>query len=341
MRTSWTRAIRLVLFLHVAMTPGAALAQNNEAIAESLFLEGKQLYSEQKFELACTKLAQSHKADPAGGTVMLLAMCYEQLGRTASAWAKYGEALAMARRDGRQDRVKKAQESIDALTPQLTYANVTLEDAASRRIPMEFVLDEVAIPVLIDAKVPIDPGPHRLFVRAKGYESWSCDFEITPSIPVLTITVPLLKQESTETAHEMPKPHAAAAQPIQVEQPPQLGRAEPASSASTAQILGWVIGGAGLVSIGVGTYFAVHASRLSDKADATCPTNECSNRQAVDWNADARSSANVSTWLVGAGAAALVTGSALVIFGGSGEAPAPVSAFVLPHGGAISLRGTY
>ncbi|HMA94784.1 MAG TPA: hypothetical protein VKP30_18970 [Polyangiaceae bacterium] len=323
------------------MTPAAAFGQTNEAIAESLFLEGKQLYSEKKYEFACTKLAQSHKADPAGGTVMLLAMCYEQLGRTASAWAKYGEALALARRDGRQDRAQKAQESIEALAPQLTYANVTLEDAASKQIPMEFVLDEVPIPLLIDAKVPIDPGPHRLLVRAKGYEAWSCDFEITPLIPVLTITVPMLKREPVEpSSTALSQSRSAEPRTAQSGQFVAATSPEP-SSYSTTRTLGWVIGGAGLVSLGVGTYFAVHASRLSDKANATCPASECADRDAVAWNDDARRSANMSTWFVGAGAAALVAGGAMVVFGGHSEGSLSAGAFVLPHGGTLSFRGTY
>ncbi len=142
-----------------SLAPTSAVAQTNEAIAESLFIEGKQLYSDKRYAEACRKLAQSHAADPAGGTVLLLAMCYEQMGRTASAWAKYGEAIAMARRDGRHDRAERAQESMDALTSRLSYAAVTLEPDAKSQPGMEFILDEVAIPLLIDAKVPIDPGP--------------------------------------------------------------------------------------------------------------------------------------------------------------------------------------
>jgi hypothetical protein len=95
-------------------------------------------------------------------------MCYEQAGRTASAWAKYGEAVAMARRDGRSDRAQKAQESMDALTSKLAYATVTLEPDAKKQANMEFVLDDIGIPLLIDAKVPVDPGSHRLVVRARG-----------------------------------------------------------------------------------------------------------------------------------------------------------------------------
>jgi len=320
------------------VAPGAALAQNNEAIAESLFIEGKQLFGEKRYAEACQKLAQSHKADPAGGTVLLLAMCYEQAGRTASAWAKYGEAVAMARRDGRSDRAQKAQESMDALTSKLAYATVTLEPDAKKQANMEFVLDDIGIPLLIDAKVPVDPGSHRLVVRARGYEPWSHDFEIVDSAVVTTITVPALKPLPVE-----PAAPAAIAQPISsapalaTSQPPAI---EPRSSSATRTV-GWVIGGAGLVAAGVGSYFAYKANDLNKKSNERCPTAGCGDTEAIGWNKDALRDANAATWLVGLGAAAVVAGGTMVIFGGNTGPSVSTTAFALPNGGALSITGRY
>jgi hypothetical protein len=318
--------------------PKTALAQNNEAIAESLFIEGKQLYSEKKYAEACQKLAQSHKADPAGGTVLLLAMCYEQTGRTATAWAKYGEAVAMARRDGRPDRAQKAQQGMDALTPKLSYATVTLEPEAKTQPNMELSLDEVAIPLLIDAKVPVDPGMHRLVVSAKGFASWSHEFEITDGGAVVTITVPALRPLAVEPATLEPARPTLFIEPATpVNPPPEL---EPRSSNST-RMFGWVIGGAGLVSAGIGGYFALHANRLDKKANDRCPSVDCNDAQAVSWNQDALRDAKASTWLVGLGAAAAVTGAALVIFGGSSGERVSTTAIALPNGGVLSISGKY
>lgn len=338
--TSTAALLALVLGTSsLVIAPRTALAQSNEAIAESLFIEGKQLYNEKKYEQACQKLAQSHKADPAGGTVLLLAMCYEQAGRTASAWAKYGEAIAMARRDGRSDRAQKAQDSMDALTPKLSFATVTLEPDAKKQTNMEFVLDDIGIPLLIDAKVPVDPGPHRLVVRAKGYESWSHDFAVNDAGAVTTITVPALKPLPVEEPAPLPVAKTASTpeRSITVNQPPPL---EPSPS-STTRTVGWIIGGAGLVAAGVGGYFAFKASDLNKKSNNRCPTVDCGDAQAVDWNKDALRDANVSTWLVGLGAAAMVAGGAMVILGGNGGPSVSTTAIALPNGGALSISGHY
>jgi hypothetical protein len=337
----WLVALALGMAAFVAC-PKTALAQNNEAIAESLFIEGKQLFSEQKYAEACQKLAQSHKADPAGGTVLLLAMCYERQGRIASAWAKYSEALAVARKDGRADRVAKAQESIDALTPQLAHATVTLSPEAQQTQGMEFELDDVKIPLLIDAKVPVDPGVHRLVVRAEGFEPWTHEFQIAERGELVTITVPALKHQATEE----PRPPDVAFPPRQVDvsrrtepltQPPAL---EPRSSGTT-RTLGWVIGGVGLATAGVGGYFALKAKSLSSDANDRCPARDCAYADAVDKNHDALDRAKVSTWFVGFGAAALVAGGAMVIFGGAHGPTVTTTAMALPDGGALTISGKY
>lgn len=349
MKTLSTPVIKLPRFvLHGAAlllfagSPRIATAQTAEAIAESLFIEGKQLYNDQKYDEACRKLAQSHEADPAGGTVTLLAMCYEQLGRTASAWAKYGEALAMARRDGRQDRAQKAQSRIEALAPTLSYVNVVLWDESSKHLSMEFVLDDVAIPLLINAKVPMDPGVHHLQVRAKGYQPYTTEFEVGASAPLFTVRIPKLEPLPAEASKPEAKPLAAAQaggdRSHSVAVPPQADRN---SSPTTMRTLGWFTGGAGLVALGFGAYFGYSAKHLDNKANQRCPSADCNDVDAVEWNKDARRNASVSTVLAGVGAAALLSGGAMVIFGGGSSSPVGATAVVLPHGGSFAVRTWY
>ena len=340
--TSSTRVTSLLLLVSATAflvgTPSIAFSQNNEAIAESLFHEGKKLYSEKRYAEACQRLDQSHKADPAGGTVLLLAMCYERLGRTSSAWAKYSEALALARRDGRSDREQKAQEAMAALEPQLTYVSVTLETEAKAISNMEFELDGVRIPLLVDAKVPVDPGEHTLVVKAPNYEPFTHPFSITEKGDIVRVSVPGLKriEKVVEPTAEPTITKSPVVDNRPVTQPPQL---EPKSLAS--RNVAYVLGGAGLIAAGVGGYFAWHAKRLDNKADDRCPNRQCDDSKAVDYSRDAVSEAKLATWLVGAGGAALVTAGTLLIFGGSSSPNVAASAFVLPSGGALSISGRY
>lgn len=275
MRTSSIRVTSLLLLVSsTALTllpTSVARGQTNEAIAESLFHEGKKLYAEKRYAEACQRLDQSHRADPAGGTVLLLAMCYERMGRTSSAWAKYSEALALARRDGRSDREQKSQEAMAALEPQLTHLSVTLEPEAKTLSNMEFVLDDARIPLLVDAKVPVDPGDHVLVVKALNCEPWTHKFSVTEKGSTVIVTVPGLKpvEKATEPVAIPAAPKTTIA-PQPVTQPPQV---EPKSN--TSRTVAYVLGGAGIVAAGVGGYFAWHAKQLDNDANDRCPNSQC------------------------------------------------------------------
>lgn len=339
--TSSIRVTSLLLLVSVTsfsfLTPTQSRAQNNEAIAESLFHEGKKLYNEKRYAEACQRLDQSHRADPAGGTVLLLAMCYERLGRSSSAWAKYSEALALARRDGRSDREQKAQEAMAALEPQLTYVTVTLEPEAKSISNMAFELDGNHIPLLIDAKVPVDPGEHTLVVKATDYEPFTHQFSVTEQGATVNVRVPGLKPVEKAISPVTPAPTTTTATDNRtVTQPPQL---EPKSNAT--RTVAYVLGGAGIVAAGVGGYFAWHAKRLDNDADQKCPDRQCDNSKAVEWSRDAVSEAKLASWLAGAGGAAIVTAGAMLIFGGNSSPNVAASAIVLPSGGALSLSGRY
>lgn len=351
--TTWsTRATKftlgcamLGLFFTAARTTHA---QSNEAFAESLFHEGKRLYAEKNYAEACPKLAQSHQADPAGGTVLLLAMCYEQQGRTASAWVKYSEALSLARRDGRADREQKSREAMAALEPQLTYLTVSLEPEAKAQSDLKFILDGTAIPLLVDAKVPVDPGEHEIVVRAKDCQPWTHKVSAKDKGSTVIVTVPGLTPLPPEPVATTATPAAAPATPEPkplVNQPPELERKSNASR-STA----YVLGGLGIAAVGVGSYFALHAKSLDNKADKTCPDSTCDNRQAVSLSQDATSNAKIATWVMGGGAALMATAGAVLLFGGNSsphatgsatQARIGATAVALPSGGAVVLMGRY
>src|SRR5258707_8791401 len=87
--------------------------------AEKLFADARKLLEAGKYAEACQKLADSQKLDPGVGTLLNLAQCYEKLGRTATAWATYHEALAGARASGPVEREKRASRRAEALENRL------------------------------------------------------------------------------------------------------------------------------------------------------------------------------------------------------------------------------
>ena len=94
------------------------------AAARSLFDEARVLLQQGKAAQACPKLEESQRLDPGMGTLFNLADCYERLGRTASAWAEFREAVSAAHNAGSLDREQAAKQRAAALEPKLSYLTI-------------------------------------------------------------------------------------------------------------------------------------------------------------------------------------------------------------------------
>src|ERR1022692_323786 len=113
---------------------GTAIAQSDQgAEAEVLFRAGKRLLELQYFTNACPKLAESYRLDPATGALLALAVCHEGQGKTATAWAEYGDIASRSKAEGRSDRERAARERISALGAKLSTLTISVgpEAAAS------------------------------------------------------------------------------------------------------------------------------------------------------------------------------------------------------------------
>src|SRR5262245_57161497 len=77
-----------------------------EARAAALFEEGRALFKEERFAEACPKLEESQRLSPSGGTLLNVAACHERLGKVATAWVEFQQALTAARVDGKDDRAR-------------------------------------------------------------------------------------------------------------------------------------------------------------------------------------------------------------------------------------------
>jgi hypothetical protein len=177
-----------------------------DALAETLYRQGRQLMADGRFGEACSKFAESQRLDPASGTLLNLAACHEAEHMFAAAWVEYTEATAWARRDQREDRVVYAQERIRALEPKLSHLTVVVNAEAD--IPELHV--EVDGVLFRDAArgvpIPVDPGTHRVDARAPGRKPWWQLVKIAESPTNVTITIPAL-----EPPQERPPPSVTVA----------------------------------------------------------------------------------------------------------------------------------
>jgi hypothetical protein len=265
----------------------------NAAAAQSLFDEAKTLMQSKDFAAACPKLEESEKLQAAGGTLMFLALCREGEGKTATAWTLFNEVLSGARRDGRHDREKVAQDHIVALTPRLTRMSVVVTDAA-RPPALEIRRDDVTVPSeLWGTAIPVDPGAHVLRAAAPGMTPWQATTSTTGEGQTIAVNVPALIAAPT-----------AAAVPV---------LPMPAKDHRAGRFAGIAVGAMGVGLLGAGTAFgAVALAKKGDESSA------CS-KQGMCGSADVASShtavhdGNISTVLLSVGAAALIGGGALLL----------------------------
>lgn len=109
------RMIVLVGSLNLALATSALAAEGDDAQAARLFQEGREAFVAGNLVDACPRLAESYRLDPATGTLMALALCHEQEGKLALAWAELNEAEERARQEGRSDRIEYVRTRLSAL----------------------------------------------------------------------------------------------------------------------------------------------------------------------------------------------------------------------------------
>ena len=327
----------------LAFAANAAHAQTskNAAGAEALSEQARSLMKQGDFEHACPKFKQSYDLDPAGGTLLDLAECYEKQGRFASAWSSFKEALVVAQRDGRPEQVEYVKKHLAIVEPKVS--KITIE------VPSD--VNEPGLSVALDGAplgdaawgvgMPVDPGAHQITARAPNKQSYEQTVQI----------------ENSSTSVKIPKLEAASSTsgpvPIAVDQDvAKKPVVDEAKSGNSQRTVGFVLGGAGIVALGVGSYFGLHAmSKWSDRKD-NCPDGACT-LAAKSAGDDAKSAALISDIGFGVGIIAAGVGTYLVLSANpateaSAHARPPRQARSLtvlpafgPQGGGLLLRGNY
>lgn len=197
----------------VLLCAGTAQAQSQSSIAEALYQEGRELLTAGKAAEACPKFAESYRLEAGAGTLLNLAACNEQLGKTATAWSQFSEAYAVLSRQGDSERAEYAAEHRDALAKKLP--KLAIEVPESSRVPQLVVtLDGVAVGSAVwGVGVPIDPGPHAVTARAPGYEDWSGKVEIAGGAETTKLPVPTLKRAAAQPPSAEPASSGSGATP--------------------------------------------------------------------------------------------------------------------------------
>jgi hypothetical protein len=214
-------------------------------------------------------------------------------------------------RDARQDRVKIAEEHIKALEPSL--ARLTLRVPASARAPgLSVAVDGAArSEAAWGSAIPIDPGEHHVVASAPGRAPWETTVAVARA-EQRVIDMPTLDPASPAEAARTPA-HVEATTSTHEE---PRGRTGPPVAA-------YAIGGVGVVALGLGTYFGVHAATQKSAADGQCGATTCRTQDGVNLNDDARRSAAVADVALAGGIVATGVGLAWLL---SSRGPVPANA---------------
>jgi hypothetical protein len=300
--TSWRRHVALLalgvtLAVGTAARDAGAQAAKHEAAAEALFQEGRALYEAGRYAEACPKLAESQRLDPATGTLLALALCHEGEQKLASAWAEFTTVEGEARRAGRTDRENIAREHAAAIRRRLSTLSIDVP-AEIRSLPgLELKLDGTPIgPGTFGTAFPVDGGKHELSVAATGKKPWKTSVSVKNENDAVGVTIPPL-----EDVPEPAQPSARASEPRSTER---------ATSGSPMRAVGLIVAGAGVLTLGAGSYLALTAKADYDAAENRCPETGCS---PSDWDAGerAREKGDAATIVFGVGGALVVTGGVL------------------------------
>lgn len=278
-------------------------ATDKRALAEMLFFTARGLMEADRYSEACDKLAESYRLDPAAGTLLNMAVCHQKVGKVASAWGEYRQALADARRMNRPDREQLAEKAIAALQPDLPFLTITVPAAVARTPGL--VISQNGVPLMSGAwntELPVDPGRVEIVEKAPGYK---------PKTLYVTIASREHKTMSVEPLELKPI----------VRPPPPYWTAK--------RTWGAVLLGVGVVAAGVGSYTGLLAIDNKNKSDSNCPTVQGALRctqSGVDYSSRAQTMAWISDATLGAAVLGIGFGTYMMLTGGDKERPATPAA---------------
>ena len=321
---------------------GPALAQGDAAAAEQLYKEAKALTAKGKYAEACPKLEASYKLDKGMGTLVNLADCHEHIGKIASAWAEWNEAVDLGKREN-DKRAKYAEERRDKIEPRLPK----LEIDVANPVPSLRVYrgDTELVSASFGIALAVDPGEISVSVRRRDKvlktETVSVKEKETAKV---SLDLAAIDQAFPDEAPAPPPTAAPAPTVVKIVEKP----APPAPSSQ--KTIGYVVGGAGIAAlIGAGVLEVIAVSKKS-KADEPdqCVNKYCSPSgfETVD---SAKKYATIGQWVGVGGVLLTAVGATLVLTAPSHREMArskpltprvTASPWLGPAGGGIGVTGS-
>jgi len=283
--------------------------------AQGLFDEAKALLGAGRASEACPKFEESQRLDPALGTSLNLADCYEKEGRLGVAWLTFRDAAAQARSGGHLDAAEVAEERGRDLAARLPKLVIDVR-GAERTPGLSLQRNGSAVRREdFGQPVPAEPGTHHVLASAPGRESWVGSVVIGEAPNTTYIEVPELAS--------LVRTHT----PVPVEQ----SRPKRWDARRTAAL---AVGGVGLAGVVVGSVYGFTSIARGNDADEFCDGPRCRNPKGVRLRSDAQDAGTIATVAFAVGVLGAAGGTFLWLSAPASDAGTSVG--VAP--GGVSVR---
>ena len=321
MRHAASRVAACALSLGLASaiaSPAAAGDEVDQAAATELFNAGRDMMKRGEYGAACPKLAESVRLQPTVGALAKLGECEEHEHRLVTAYARWQQALNLARGTGdeRVGDVERELARLDAIVPKVrVVAQGPLPEGTTIRV------DAVELgPAGVGVPLPVEAGPHSVQASEPRKVTWSTTVQTAADGATTTVTIPVLEDAPAPAPPPTPAPPA-----------PPLAAPAPAAPPSPWPAVGLAAAGVGLASVAVGSVLGVEAMHQRDEAG--CPGNVCPGYDAADTLRSAKSAANWSTALFIAGGA--LVGGGISVWWLTRDHGSSAAAVLFTPGGAV------
>jgi tetratricopeptide (TPR) repeat protein len=284
----------LALLLHAAAA-SAQPVDERSTLGQELFDQGRALMEQKDYPRACKKFEESARLERAVGTLLNLALCYELQNKTRTAWAHFNEALSLARREGRLDRQRFAEEHIAALAKRMSRVRIVVP-RSSRISGLTVRRNDIALTEgAWNEALSVDPGPMVVEASAPGRTPFKTTITVGPEADLKTVVIPLLDPEAPRTAT-----------PVSMR-------------GKTHRWLAYGAGAVGLAAIGVGSFFGIRAIDRNNRAEDLCPNADRCDPSAFSISEQAVSDGRLATYFFAGGAVFLGAGGVLFVTAPSGQ----------------------
>ncbi len=282
-----------------SMSSVAHADARDAAAADVLFRDGRARMEAGDVAHACPKFAESLRLDFAPGTLLNLAACEEQLGQLASAWQHFVQlSEQLPTTDERRAYALERASKLEGRVPRLA---ITIAHAPAGTT---LTNDDVVLPAAsLGEPLPVNPGDHHVVVAAPGRAE-------------ARFTINLREGERRSLSVVAGEVTAA-----------EIDRR---AHAERRRMVGWVVGGAGVLSLATGTYFGVRALNERSRSDALCGATGCRDAAGVSAYDDAKTFSRVADVTLAVGLVAAAVGGYLILSSPStaDESPQPQRAAI-------------